>query len=156
TQFVARAEAGYMFVSGQWDLTPNLGLRYNLVDVDGYTETGPLPISVNSQTTESLRAVAGVNARYTMMLEGGGRLIPELGVKILTELGDPNDALTGNVVGGGAFTTQTTPRDDVSYGVGGGLTYEASERVTFRVTYDGEFQSDYTEQTLAAAIRFAF
>ncbi|MCF8470639.1 MAG: autotransporter domain-containing protein, partial [Parvibaculum sp.] len=156
TQFVARAEVGYMFVSGQWDLTPNLGLRYNLVDVDDYTETGPLPISVNSQTTESLRAVAGVNARYTMTLEGGGRLIPELGVKILTELADPNDALTGAVVGGGAFTTQTTPRDDVSYGIGGGLTYEASESVTFRVTFDGEFQSDYTEQTLAAAVRFAF
>ena len=156
TQFVARAEVGYMFVSGQWDLTPNVGLRYNLVDVDSYTETGPLPISVDSQTTESLRAVAGVNVRYTMALEGGGRLIPEFGVKILTELADPNEALTGAVVGGGAFTTQTTPRDDVSYGVGGGLTYEASDRVTFRVTYDSEFQSDYTEQTLAAAIRFAF
>jgi hypothetical protein len=28
--------------------------------------------------------------------------------------------------------------------------------VTLRVTYDGEFQSDYEEQSLSAAIRIAF
>ncbi|HCX67455.1 MAG TPA: hypothetical protein DHK64_07940, partial [Rhodobiaceae bacterium] len=43
SQFVARAEAGRMFTSGAFDITPNVGLRYNLVDVDAYTETGPLP-----------------------------------------------------------------------------------------------------------------
>lgn len=156
TQFVARAEVGHMFVAGQWDITPNAGLRYNLVDIDGYTETGPLPISVGSRTVESIRAVGGVNLRYTMALDGGSKLIPEFGVKLLGELGDPDEAISGNVVGGGAFTTQTTPRDDVSYGIGGGLTYEASDRLSLRVTYDGEFQSDYDEQSLSAAIRFAF
>ncbi|ABS63130.1 outer membrane autotransporter barrel domain [Parvibaculum lavamentivorans DS-1] len=156
TQFVARAEAGYMIVSGQWDLTPNVGLRYNRVDIDGYAETGPLPISVNSQTVDSLRAVAGVNARYTMPLDGGGKLIPEFGVKLLGELADPDGAITGQIVGGGVFVTQTTPRDDISYGVGTGITYEASDKFSIRVTYDGEFQSDYDEQALSAAIRWAF
>jgi len=156
TQFSARTEVGHMFTSGQWDVTPNVGLRYNLVDVDGYTETGPLPISVNGRTIESLRAAGGVNLRYTAELEGGSKLIPELGVKVLGELADPDEALTGNVVGGGAFTTQTTARDDVSYGVLGGLTYEGSSGITLRVTYDGEFQSDYEEHALSAAIRIAF
>ncbi|MDZ4381318.1 MAG: autotransporter domain-containing protein [Parvibaculum sp.] len=156
TQFSARAEVGHMFASGQWDVTPNVGLRYNLVDVDGYTETGPLPISVDGRTIESLRAVGGVNLRYTAELEGGSRIIPELGVKVLGELADPDEALTGSVVGGGAFTTQTTARDDVSYGVLGGLTYEGVNGITLRVTYDGEFQSDYEEHSLSAAIRIAF
>ncbi|MBC7102639.1 MAG: autotransporter domain-containing protein [Parvibaculum sp.] len=156
TQFAARTEVGHMFTSGQWDVTPNVGLRYNLVDVDAYTETGPLPTSVNSRTIESLRAVGGVNLRYTAELESGSRIIPELGVKLLGELADPDEATTGSVVGGGAFATQTTPRDDVSYGILGGLTFEGANGVTLRVTYDGEFQSDYDEQSLSAAIRIAF
>ncbi|MEW6091072.1 MAG: autotransporter domain-containing protein [Pseudomonadota bacterium] len=156
TQFVARAEAGYMFTSGQWDITPNVGLRYNRVDVDAFTETGPLPISVDSQTVESLRAVAGVNVRYSMPLENGGKLIPELGVKLLGELADPAQAITGSVVGGGAFTVQTVARDDVSFGLGGGITWEVSDRFSLRITYDGELQSDYDEHALAAAVRFAF
>lgn len=156
SQFVARTEIGRMFTAGQWDVTPNVGLRYNLVDVDAYTETGPLPTTVDARTVESLRAAGGVNLRYTAELEGGSRLIPELGVKVLSELADPDEAITGSVVGGGAFTTQTTPRDDVSYGVLGGLTFEGTNGITLRVTYDGEFQSDYEEQSVSAAIRIAF
>ncbi|HAC59688.1 MAG TPA: hypothetical protein DCF73_15200, partial [Rhodobiaceae bacterium] len=156
SQFVARAEVGHMFTSGQWDITPNAGLRYNRVDIDAYTETGPLPISVNGQTVDSLRAVAGVNARYSFLLEEGGKLIPEFGVKVLGELADPDKAITGNVAGGGAFAVQSVPRDDVSYGIGAGVTWEVSDRFSLRVTYDGEFQSDYDEQALAAAFRFAF
>lgn len=156
TQFVARVEVGRMFTNGAWDLTPNVGLRYNLVDIDGYTETGPLPTTIDDRTITSVRAVGGVNARYTMALDGGARLIPEVGVKLLGELADPDEAISGNVVGGGSFVTQTTPRDDVSYGFGAGLTYEASDRLSIRVTYDGEFQSDYDEQAIAAAIRWAF
>lgn len=156
TQFVARAEVGHMFTSGQWDITPNVGLRYNRVDIDGYTETGPLPISVNSQTVESLRAVAGVNARYSFLLEDGAKLIPEFGVKILGELANPDQTLTGSVVGGGAFAVQSVPRDDVSFGIGAGITWEVSDRFSLRVTYDGELQSDYDEHALAAAVRFAF
>lgn len=156
SQFVARTEIGRMFTAGQWDVTPNVGLRYNLVDIDAYTETGPLPTTVDARTVESLRAAGGVNLRYTAELEGGSRLIPEIGVKVLSELADPDEAITGSVVGGGAFTTQTTPRDDVSYGVLGGLTFEGTNGITLRVTYDGEFQSDYEEQSVSAAIRIAF
>ncbi len=156
TQFVARGEVGRMFIEGQWDITPNVGLRYNRVDIDAYTETGPLPIAVNARTVESVRGVAGVNLRHTTVLEGGGKLIPEFGVKLLNELADPDEAITGAIVGGGAFVTRQTPRDDLSFGIGGGLTWEASDKFSLRVTYDGEFQSDYDEQSLAASIRFGF
>ncbi|MBX3495440.1 MAG: autotransporter domain-containing protein [Parvibaculum sp.] len=156
TQFVARGEVGRMFTEGQWDITPNAGLRYNRVDLDAYTETGPLPITVNARTVESLRGVVGVNLRHTTALEGGGKLIPEFGVKFLNELANPDEAITGAIVGGGAFVTQQTPRDDLSIGIGGGLTWEASDKFSLRITYDGEFQSDYDEQSLAASVRFAF
>ena len=71
-------------------------------------------------------------------------------------LHDPDQAITGSVVGGGAFSVQSVPRDDVSLGLGAGITWEVSDRFSLRVTYDGELQSDYDEHALAAAVRFAF
>ncbi|MBA4209257.1 MAG: autotransporter domain-containing protein, partial [Parvibaculum sp.] len=51
---------------------------------------------------------------------------------------------------------QSVPRDDVSFGLGAGITWEVSDRFSLRITYDGELQSDYDEHALAAAVRFAF
>ena len=155
-QFVLRGEVGKIFNSGAWEFTPNAGLRYNLLQIDSYTETGPLPISVAGRDVESLRGTLGVNARYVAELDGGSKLIPEFGVKLINELADPDGTVTGSVVGGGAFSTSQTPRDDLSFGLGAGLTFEGTNGVSVRVTYDGEYQSDYKEHTLGAAVRVAF
>ena len=74
----------------------------------------------------------------------------------LEELADPNEALTGSIAGGGTFVSQSTPRDRFSLAAGAGLTYELDDKVSVRVLYDGEFQSDYQEHSLTAAIRLAF
>tara|TARA_R110000824_G_scaffold118960_2_gene271628 strand:- start:256066 stop:262134 length:6069 start_codon:yes stop_codon:yes gene_type:complete len=155
-QFVLRGEVGKIFNSGEWEFTPNVGLRYNLLQIDSYTETGPLPISIAGRDVESLRGTLGVNARYVAELNGGSKLIPEFGVKLINELADPDGTITGSVVGGGAFSTNQTPRADLSFGLGAGLTFEGANGVSVRVTYDGEYQSDYKEHTLGAAVRVAF
>jgi hypothetical protein len=155
-QFVIRTEVGKIYNKGAWEIAPNVGLRYNMLKIDGYTETGPLPVSIASRDVESIRGVIGVNARYVSELDDGGKLIPEIGVKLLNEFGDPDGTVTGSIVGGGSFSTAQTPRDDLSYGLGAGLTYEGTNGVSVRVTYDGEFQSDYDEHSIGAAVRFAF
>lgn len=156
TQFMARAEVGKVFTEGAWDLSPHVGLRFNKVDIDGYTETGILPTTVASQSLTSLRGVLGVSGRYTHTLEDGAKLIPEAYVRGLQELADPNEAITGNVVGGGSFISQTTERDKFSYAAGAGLTYEMDEQFSVRFLYDGEFQTDYQEHSITAAIRYQF
>lgn len=155
-QFVIRTEVGKIYNKGAWEIAPNVGLRYNMLKIDGYTETGPLPVSIAARDVESIRGAIGVNARYVSELDGGGKLIPEIGVKLLNEFGDPDGTVTGSIVGGGSFSTAQTPRDDLSYGLGAGLTYEGTNGVSVRVTYDGEFQSDYDEHSIGAAVRFAF
>ena len=156
SQVMARVEAGKVFTHGSWDVTPNVGLRFNHVSIDGYTETGPLPTTVGSQEVTSLRAALGVNARYTHVMDNGAKLIPEVYIRGLEELADPNEALTGSIAGGGTFVSQSTPRDRFSLAAGAGLTYELDDKVSVRVLYDGEFQSDYQEHSLTAAIRLAF
>lgn len=156
TQFMARAEVGKVFTEGAWDVSPHVGLRFNKVDIDGYTETGILPTTVASQSLTSLRGVLGVSGRYTHTLEDGAKLIPEAYVRGLQELADPNEAITGTVVGGGAFVSQTQERDKFSYAAGAGLTYEMDEQFSVRFLYDGEFQTDYQEHSITAAVRYQF
>ncbi|MEQ9588293.1 MAG: autotransporter domain-containing protein [Parvibaculaceae bacterium] len=156
TQFMARAEVGKVFTEGAWDLSPHVGLRFNKVDIDGYTETGILPTTVGSQSLTSMRGVLGLSGRYTHTLEDGAKLIPEAYVRGLQELADPNEAITGTVVGGGTFVSQTAERDKFSYAAGAGVTYEMDDQFSVRFLYDGEFQTDYQEHSITAAIRYQF
>ncbi len=155
-QFMARAEVGKVFTQDAWDLSPHVGLRFNYVEIDGYTETGILPTTVASQSLTSLRGVLGLSGRYTHTLEDGAKLIPEAYIRGLQELADPNEAITGTVVGGGTFVSQTQKRDKFSYAVGGGLTYEMDDQFSVRFLYDGEFQTDYQEHSITAAVRYQF
>lgn len=156
TQFMGRVELGKVFSFGALDLTPHVGLRYNKISIDGYTETGPLPTTIGSQSITSLRGVFGVGGRYTHELADGSKLIPEGYVRGLQELADPNEAITGSIVGGGTFVSQTTERDKFSYAAGAGLSYEMDDQVSLSFMYDGEFQSDYQEHSLTAAVRYQF
>ncbi len=156
TQFMGRVELGKVFSFEALDLTPHVGLRYNKISIDGYTETGPLPTTIGSQSITSLRGVFGVGWQYTHELNDGSKLIPEGYVRGLQELADPNEAITGNIVGGGTFVSQTTERDKFSYAAGAGLSYDMDDQVSLSFMYDGEFQSDYQEHSLTAAIRYQF
>lgn len=155
-QYVMRAEVGKLFRSNAWEFAPNVAVAYNKLDIDGYTETGPLPISVAARDADSVRGSIGVNTRYISKLEGGAKLIPEFGLKLINEFGNPAGTITGSVIGGGAFSTVQKQRDDLSVGASAGLTYQASGSVSVRLSYDGEYQSDYKDHTIAAAVRFDF
>ena len=157
TQFIGRAELGYIFKEGALDITPHVGIRVNVLDIDSYTETGPAPaVTVNSRSVSSVRGVLGLGLRYTADLGDGDKIIPEGFVRLLNEFGNPDEGITGNIVNGGAFNTQTVARDDLSYGLGAGLTYEMNDTVSVRVLYNGEFQDDYDEHSVSAAFRLAF
>ena len=156
-QIMGRAELGYILSEGAFDITPHIGLRVNLLDIDSYTETGPAPaVSIDSRSVNSVRGVLGLGVRYEADLGSAGKIVPEGYVRLLNEFGNPDEAITGNIVSGGAFNVKTVARDDLSYAVGAGLTYEMNESVSLRVHYNGEFQSDYDEHAVSASFRFAF
>jgi uncharacterized protein with beta-barrel porin domain len=156
TQIISSVEIGKVFTEGDWELSPHVGARFNYVDIDGYTETGPLPTTIGAQTITSLRGVLGVSGRYTHDLDDGSKLIPEGYIRALQELADPNEAITGNVVGGGTFISQSAARDNLSYALGAGATYEMDGRFSLRVLYEGEYQEDYREHSISAAVRYQF
>lgn len=156
TQIISSLELGKVFTDGNWELSPHIGARFNYIDIDGYTETGPLPTSIGSQSITSLRGLLGLSGRYTHALEDGSKLIPEGYVRALQELADPGGAVTGTVVGGGTFISQSAARENLSYALGAGATYEMDGSLSLRVLYEGEYQEDYREHSISAAVRYQF
>ncbi|MEQ8747419.1 autotransporter outer membrane beta-barrel domain-containing protein, partial [Pyruvatibacter sp.] len=114
------------------------------------------PTTINSMNITSVRAVAGVAARYTHELDNGSRFLPEGYVRALQELADPGQPISGSVVGGGTFISSPTKRDKFSTGLGAGFTYEFTDVFSVRLLYDGEFQDDYREDSVTAAVRLEF
>ena len=155
-QVISSFELGKAFTDGNWELSPHIGARFNYVAIEGFTETGPLPTSVGSQNITSLRGLLGLSGRYTHEMNDGAKLIPEGYVRGIREMADPNGAITGSVVGGGTFISQTAARDNLSYALGAGMTYEMDNSLSVRFLYEGEYQDDYQEHSLSAAIRFQF
>jgi len=155
-QVISSFELGKAITDGNWELSPHIGARFNYVAIEGFTETGPLPTSIGSQNITSLRGLLGLSGRYTHDLEDGSKLIPEGYVRAIREMADPNGAITGSVVGGGTFISQTAARDNLSYALGAGMTYEMDNSLSIRFLYEGEYQEDYQEHSLSAAVRFQF
>lgn len=155
-QLISSVELGKVFTDGNWELSPHIGARFNFVAIEGFTETGPLPTSVGSQNIASLRGLIGLSGRYTHDLENGAKLIPEGYVRAIREMADPNGAVTGSVVGGGTFVSQTAQRDNLAYALGAGAVYEMDGSTSLRILYEGEYQEDYQEHSLSAAVRFQF
>ena len=70
--FTAAARAGYLFDAGPVRVGPIAGLNYTLADIQGYTETGDilLTMMVNEQNVDSLTGNAGLQMRFPFQLWG--------------------------------------------------------------------------------------
>lgn len=70
--FAAAARAGYLFDAGPVRVGPIAGLYYTRADIQGYTETGDilLTMMVNEQTVDTLTGDAGLQLRVPFQLRG--------------------------------------------------------------------------------------
>ena len=70
--FTAAARAGYLFDAGPVRVGPIAGLNYTLADIQAYTETGDilLTMMVNEQNVDSLTGNAGFQMRVPFQLWG--------------------------------------------------------------------------------------
>ena len=83
---------GRHFFTDAVTITPLVSLQVTHLTMNGYTETGPgdIDLQVASQRYNFLESGLGVNAARHFDLEDGRDLLPELHVKWLHELLNPN------------------------------------------------------------------
>ena len=128
----AMITVGYAMQSGSVKHGPFGGIEYQNIDVDGYTQGGPLPIAVSGYDVDSLRLLGGyrVEASY-------GRFSPYASVAYAHELED--DAInTTAILPGGAGFGATGSGLESSILISVGANYALTESLTLTGGYLGE------------------
>ncbi len=140
-------------------LEPTVGLRYDHVRRDSFTESGAAfaDRAVDGESLDAAQAFAGARVYTEVELADGTRLWPEFNVGYAREIGN-TDIVTGASLAdapGAAFTVTTEgPGDDV--GMVGVRLSGAKGATSFFVEYRAELRSDYTGHVMRAGVSFPF
>jgi outer membrane autotransporter protein len=154
-----KGEVGKDFAMDALTLTPMAGLQYNYLDLDKYTETGAggANLTVKSKSMSTVDASVGGKATYTLPLESGGTLKPNVHANYVYRMGDDTLATTSNFTGGGAsFATTGVKSDRSSVNLGTGLLLTTASGVDLSAEYNADLRSSLTGHTGQLKARLAF
>ncbi len=154
-----KGEVGKDFAMDALTLTPMAGLQYNYLDLDKYTETGAggANLTVKSKSMSTVDASVGGKATYTLPLENGGTLKPNVHANYVYRMGDDTLATTSNFTGGGAsFATTGVKSDRSSVNLGTGLLLTTASGVDLSAEYNADLRSSLTGHTGQLKARWAF
>jgi T5SS/PEP-CTERM-associated repeat protein/autotransporter-associated beta strand protein len=149
---------GHDFKARAWTLTPFIGLSYLHLNVDDYTESGSLaPLSVESQSTHSLRSTLGGTAAYSVRWKGV-TCRPYLQAGWSHELGDSEGAVSARFASGAGdlFVIQggAISRDSLTFG--SGVQAQLSRGLSLHLAYAGETNGQFRYDSLSGSCRLTF
>lgn len=133
--FQAMWTAGYTMVHENVKHGPFAGLEYQRLNVDGYNQTGPLPISANGFDVDSLRALIGYRATATF-----GQFRPYASVAYAHEFEDGTVTQSASFAGTG-FRVEGAAQSSaflISLGTG----YSLTDSLSLDLGYRGELATD--------------
>lgn len=159
SQFALQGSVGRDYRGGRFTVTPEAGLQYTAVMVDGYTETGPAALSVQSDRADSLRSSLGARVRTDWAWQNGVAT-PELRASWQHEFLDKTRDIRASFVDQalpGTFTT-TAAGAGTDFGVvGAGLSMALAERTQLSLGYDFKFGGrDFTAHQISGRVRHTF
>ena len=159
-QLSVDVNSGYNIKSGNASFGPTVGVRYNHVNIDGYTEkdAGSLNMVVKDQEADSVVLSVGAQASVAIST-GTGEVIPYVRATYEHEFAnDSREIVTELVTQPGIpmrTSTDSPDRDYVKLGVGTQVVF--SENVSGVIGYDAIVgRKDVTDQSVKAEIRFQF
>lgn len=140
-------------------LEPMVGLRYDHVRRDSFTESGAAfaDRAVDGESLDAAQAFAGARVYTEVELADGTRLWPEFNVGYAREIGNTDIVTGASLVDapGASFTVTTEgPGDDV--GLVGVRLSGAKGATSFFVEYRAELRSDYTGHVVRAGVSVPF
>lgn len=154
-QFSGKVDAGWPMLRGNLTLIPTASLAVGQLKQPGYSETGAGALSIDGQTTNSIRSMLG--GRMLLPLDGatGESTSLELRATWNHEFMDVTyDTAARFVAGGGAFLTPglRPPRDSLGFGstLRMASLRDGATRGALLLSYDGKARSDYLRHALVA------
>ncbi len=159
-QFSVAANTGYNIKSGNASFGPTVGVRYNRVDIDSYTEkdAGSLNMNVKDQKAESVVMSLGAEASYRIKA-GDGAVIPYIRATYEHEFAnDSREIVTEMASQPGIPMRVNTNNSDRDYlKLRAGAQIVVSENVSGTLDYQTILgRKDYSDQAVKAEIRYQF
>ena len=142
-QFFGAVETGYAFpVAKTTSLTPFLGLQGTTANQAAFTETGAgaLNLSVDSQTTNSVRSILGLQVDYDANIGFTGPLALLARAGWAHEYADTARPVTASFAGapGSGFTVDGAQMARNSAIIALGATTKLTQALSFLLRYDGD------------------
>lgn len=135
TSFQAMWTAGYNMGDAKVKHGPFAGLEYQKVDVDGYTQGGPLAIKVDDFDVESFRALIGYRVNFDL-----GKFRPYASVAYAHEFEDGANHATATL--GGAKFRVSGAEQSSAFIITAGTDYSLTDTLLLNVGYRGEIATD--------------
>jgi outer membrane lipase/esterase len=160
-QFSVAANTGYNIKTGNASFGPTVGVRYNRVDIDSYTEkdAGSLNMNVKDQKAESVVMSLGAEASYRIKA-GDGAVIPYLRATYEHEFANDSREIVTEMASqpGIPMRVNTNNNSDRDYvKLRAGVQAIISENVSGTVDYQTILgRKDYNDQAVKAEIRYQF
>lgn len=159
-QFSVGMNSGYNIKTGNASFGPTVGLRYNRVNIDSYTEkdAGSLNMTVKSQEAESL--VLSLGAQASVAINAGqAKIIPQFRVSYEHEFADDSrEIVTELVTQPGIPMRANTAKPDRDYvKLGVGTQVQFSDNFSGAIDYETVIgRKDFSDQAVKAEVRFQF
>ncbi|MBF2005152.1 MAG: autotransporter domain-containing protein [Chlorogloeopsis fritschii C42_A2020_084] len=160
TQFSVNLNGGYIARSGSVSYGPTLGLRYDRVSIDGYTEkeAGSLNMKVDEQQAES--CILSVGAQVAVALKTGiGTVIPNIRASYEHQLAENRRTITTELVTqpGIPMRVKTNDSDRDYFKLGAGAQVVFSENFAGAIDYETAIGlENFSDNTIKGEIRYQF
>lgn len=155
-EWLANAEAGYIWTDGAWNVIPSASLRYSHLSIDDYTETGAsgFNLKVRNEDVNAFVAGLGLKVQYNNVY-GGSRIVPEAHVGAFYDFIADRQETSSNIFGTGtAFNSKGFDPAHDSYEVGVGLNIYTERNSIFSINYDYRFKSDFHSHNGFVKLRY--
>jgi CubicO group peptidase (beta-lactamase class C family)/uncharacterized protein with beta-barrel porin domain len=156
TRFGGGVNMGMTIGVQGFQLIPQLGLSYDHIRFDGFTEQGTAPLTVGAHTADTMRGEATLTAVHSLPVANGlWSASGHIGVA-----GDwsPGSGSTTATLAGFAspFALDVQPRTGALALVGAGVQYRAWPQVSMFLIYDGEYGGSATNSLFSGGVRIVF
>ncbi|RAM48270.1 MAG: autotransporter outer membrane beta-barrel domain-containing protein [Hapalosiphonaceae cyanobacterium JJU2] len=160
TQFSVNINSGYIAKSGNISYGPTLGLKYDRININGYTETGAgsLNLKVDEQQAESLIVSVGAQAAVTVNTSIGF-IIPNIHASYEYQFAPTHRTITTELVTqpGIPMRVQTNEPDRDYFKLGAGTQILFSQNFAGAINYEVMLgREDVSNNVIKGEIRYQF
>ena len=136
--------------------TPSLFSQYTWIDNDSYSETGAGALNLNVEGSNSQQWLFGMSGKFSQQLNDTFSLDMSAGLAydLLNEDSQVVSAFAGQP--GASFSTTGLERDKLEYRAGLGLNVASDSSLKLKLSYDYAGRAQFSNQSVAAKLRWSF